>query len=68
MIIVKAQAMEIQIRKYVISFNNLTYSLNGIYVSPFARASYFRMSHTGYNWFYEYDSLGTLLIGVKIIQ
>ena len=57
----KGIAAEIQIRKYVINFNNLTYSLNGIYVSPFARASYFRMSHTGYNWFYEYDSLGNFI-------
>ena len=57
----KGIAVEIQIRKYVISFNNSNYSLNGIYVSPFARASYFRMSHTDYNWFYDYDSLGNLI-------
>ena len=57
----KGLSAEIQIRKYVIGFNNSTYSLNGIYVSPFARASYFRMNHMGYNWFYDYDSLGNII-------
>ena len=57
----KGIAAEIQIRKYVISFNNSNYSLNGIYVSPFAKASYFRMSHTDYNWIYDYDSFGNLI-------
>ena len=54
----KGLAAEIQLRKYVLNFKNSDSKLNGVYVAPYGRLSYFRMHDTYRDWYYEYDDLG----------
>ena len=54
-------ACELQHRKYVMRFKNLESSLNGVYVAPFGGLSYYRMSETYYNWYYEYDEFNNYI-------
>lgn len=57
----KGLAAEIQLRKYVLNFKNSESKLNGVYVAPYGRLSYFRMNDTYYDWYYEYDDLGNYI-------
>lgn len=57
----KGVACELQLRKYVMGFKNLEYSLNGVYVAPFGGLSYYRMSETYYDYYYEYDEFGNYI-------
>ena len=54
----KGVTSEIQLRKYVLNCKNSDSKLNGVYVAPFGRLSYFKMNHTYRDWYYEYDDLG----------
>jgi len=54
----KGLTAEIQLRKYVMNFKNSESKLNGVYVAPFGRLSYFKIHDTYRDWYYEYDSLG----------
>lgn len=54
----KGFSAEIQLRKYVLNFKNSDSKLNGVYVAPYGRLSYFRMHDTYRDWYYEYDDLG----------
>jgi len=54
----KGLTAEIQLRKYVLNCKNSDSKLNGVYVAPFGRLSYFKMNHTYRDWYYEYDDLG----------
>tara|TARA_B000000532_G_C18877345_1_gene411358 strand:- start:4031 stop:4576 length:546 start_codon:yes stop_codon:yes gene_type:complete len=54
-------ACELQIRKYVMGFKSSESSLSGVYIAPFGNLSYYRMSETYYNWYYEYDEFGNYI-------
>jgi len=54
----KGVTAEIQLRKYVLNFKNSESNLNGVYVAPFAKLSYFRMQDSYRDWYYEYDDAG----------
>lgn len=57
----KGLTAEIQLRKYVMNFKKSESKLNGVYVAPYGRLSYFRMNDTYYDWYYEYDDLGNYI-------
>ena len=42
-------------------FKNLESNLNGVYVKPFGGLSYYRMSETYFDWYYEYDEFGNYI-------
>ena len=54
----KGLTAEVQIRKYVLNFNNSDLKFNGVYVAPFAKLSYFHLEDTYTEWNYEYDDEG----------
>ena len=57
----KGLTAEIQIRKYVLNFDNSDLKFNGVYVAPYAKLSYFHLEDTYTDWYYEYDDLGNFV-------
>ena len=49
---------EVQFRKYVMNFKDSESNLNGVYIAPFGRLSYFKMHHNYTEWFSAFDSSG----------